>query len=68
MLTFGNETGTKSFLENRNLFGNSKTQPEKFNLYSGLALLADTVKKQDAKLDNLAEQVEELKALIKRIK
>ena len=45
-------TDAKScFIENRNLFGNAKSQPENFNLYNGLALLAEAVEKLQNDID-----------------
>ena len=35
--------GVACFSENVNLFGDPKTQPEKYNLYRGLTALSETV-------------------------
>lgn len=51
----------KCFLENRDLFGNSKTQPEKYNLYNGLANLADAVIALERKIKNIEDDVHKIK-------
>lgn len=53
------------FAENRNLFGDAKTQPEKFNLYSGLANLADAVQKLERTIDDIQRTVKHLESKIK---
>lgn len=47
------ETARACFAENIRLFGNAKTQPEKFNLYNGLLNLADAIKKLEDRLDDI---------------
>jgi hypothetical protein len=47
----------KQFEENLRLFGNSSTQPEKFNLYAGLMNLADS-------LINIESEIEAIKRKI----
>jgi hypothetical protein len=55
----------KCFLENRNLFGNAQSEPEKYNLYNGLANLAEAIEEMDRKLNNLAHDVEQVKRSIR---
>jgi hypothetical protein len=47
----------KCFKENLELFGNSKTQPEKFNLYKGLTHLADEIGDLHKEIDKLQREL-----------
>lgn len=47
----------KCFKENLRLFGNSKTQPEKFNLYNGLTHLADEIGDLKKEIDKLQKEL-----------
>jgi len=49
----------KQFEENLRLFGDSSTQPEKFNLYAGLMNLADS-------LINIESEIEVIKREIRK--
>lgn len=51
----------KCFQENLRLFANSQTQPEKYNLYQGLASLAEMMKKMQTELRYLRQEVQTLK-------
>jgi len=51
------QTALNCFQENIHLFGNAKTEPEKFNLYNGLAQIAEAI-------DALAADVEAIKKTI----
>jgi hypothetical protein len=44
------DTAKKCFAENIRLFGNSNSQPEKYNLYNGLANLAAAVEETQEQL------------------
>jgi len=47
----------KQFAENLRLFGNSTTQPEKFNLYAGLMNLADAISNIESEIENLKREI-----------
>lgn len=47
----------KQFNENLQLFGNPNTEPEKYNLYAGLANLADAIASIEAKLDQIETKI-----------
>ena len=47
----------KSFKENLKLFGNSKAQPEKFNLYSGLIHLTDEIGDLKKEINKLQKEL-----------
>jgi len=61
---YGNSTGVKSFEENRALFSGARTEPEKFNLYTGLALMAASLEKQEKMISDLQKEVHKLKRMI----
>ena len=44
------DTARKCFAENLRVFGSSNSQPEKYNLYNGLANLAAAVEETQAQL------------------
>lgn len=48
----------RCFIENKNLFGNAKTNPENFNLYNGLANLADAVERMQRDIDAIKQAVQ----------
>jgi hypothetical protein len=52
------DTAKRQFDENKQLFGNPKSQPEKFNLYGGLSNLVEA-------LQNIENDLYEVKRLIK---
>ena len=54
-------TAKKCFRENRNLFGDTKTQSEKFNLYNGLYALADAIEDLERKINALEHLVRSLR-------
>jgi len=54
------DTAKLCFEENLRLFGNSTTEPEKFNLYTGLYKLA-------AAVERLQADAEQIKALLSDI-
>lgn len=51
----------KCFKENRNLFGNPSTQPEKFNLYNGLLNLAEMVGQLKSQVSHLEHEIHNLR-------
>lgn len=56
-LAKGTEAAKACFQENLRLFGNAQTQPEKFNLYSGLQHLAIAVEQVNTRLDKIESQL-----------
>jgi hypothetical protein len=56
---------SKCFIENRNLFGNAESEPEKYNLYNGLAILAEAIEGMERTLRGLEQDVEQIKRRIK---
>ncbi len=54
-------TGKISFDENRNLFGDPRTEPEKFNLYNGLASMAEAVSELQMQVQSLSQEVQMLR-------
>ena len=49
------------FAENFRLFGDARTQPERFNLYKGLVALADaiaTIQEQQVSLERRLREIE----------
>jgi len=55
------ELAKQCFKENRDLFGNNQTQPEKFNLYNGLRALAEAVQQMEQEINALRQEVYQLK-------
>ena len=55
------DLAAKCFNENRNLFGNPQTAPEKFNLYNGLENMAVMVQELILKIDRLEREVSSLR-------
>ncbi len=55
------ERAKQCFAENRNLFSDTKTAPEKFNLYNGLASLAETVQNMQREIAQLRQEVHQHK-------
>ncbi len=51
----------RCFGENVRLFGDSATQPEKFNLYNGLANLAAAIQDIEKELDQIKREVHTIK-------
>jgi len=56
------QNALKCFEENIRLFGNARTEPEKFNLYNGLANLATAIKDMQAEIDSLRQEVIRLRS------
>ncbi|MBU2235575.1 hypothetical protein KKA01_00775 [Patescibacteria group bacterium] len=52
-----NDFGKEHFIENRNLFGDISTEPEKFNLYGGLADLANSLREMSDRISNLERKM-----------
>ncbi|MCC7013395.1 MAG: hypothetical protein IT454_12595 [Planctomycetes bacterium] len=50
----------KCFAENIRLFAHSETEPEKYNLYNGLAALADAMASIQVKLDDIDKRLRQL--------
>jgi len=50
----------KCFDENRDLFGDPHTQPEKFNLYNGLASIAEALLELQTQVQALRQEVQNL--------
>lgn len=51
----------RCFQENLALFGNAQAQPEKFNLYNGLANLAIALSQLQTEIQRLKNEVDDLK-------
>lgn len=54
------DTAKRCFEENLQLFAPSRTQPEKYNLYHGLALLAETLSKLESEIRDLSRRIRNL--------
>ena len=54
------KTGKGNFMENRRLFGNANTDPEKFNLYNGLYLLAESLERIELRLAEIEKRLDKL--------
>ena len=50
--------GAACFLENRQLFANPQTDPEKYNLYNGLQGLSETVESLNHAVHNIERQLD----------
>jgi len=50
----------KQFSENLRLFENAQTQPEKFNLYSGLVNLTDSLSEIESSVSQIRNMVEKI--------
>jgi len=50
----------KQLKENLTLFGDPKTQPEKYNLYAGLLNLIRGLRDIDRKIDDLGNRIAEM--------
>lgn len=57
----GANNAFKCFHENLQLFGNAHANPEKYNLYNGLANLAEAVKELQAEVKQLRQEVHSLR-------
>jgi uncharacterized small protein (DUF1192 family) len=62
----GTHTAIKCFDENRNLFGNPQREPEKFNLYNGLAGLAESLSQLEMQVATLTQEIASLRAQLQR--
>ena len=51
------QLGAACFSENANLFGNPKTQPEKYNLYTGLRAMSQTIESLTQTVHKLERQL-----------
>jgi hypothetical protein len=49
------------FQENLRLFGDSRKEPEKFNLYNGLSNLANAIGKMQSEIDQLKQEIHKLR-------
>ena len=49
------------FHENLQLFGNAHASPEKYNLYNGLANLAEAIKELQSEVQQLRQEVHSLR-------
>lgn len=65
-MTEGVRAAIKCFDENRNLFGNPQQEPEKFNLYNGLAGLAEGIAQLQAQVATLTQEVTYLRSQLGR--
>ena len=52
----------KCFEENIRLFGNAQTNPEKFNLYTGLFNLANAIQNLERKIDTIEQNLSYVQA------
>jgi len=57
----------KCFLENRNFFGDARAEPEKFNLYQGLANLASAVSEVQDELRQLRQEIAQMRHEISQL-
>lgn len=55
-----NDAGASCFTENRNLFSDPRSTPEKFNLYNGLLLLAQAVTDLSSQIDQMNSEMQDL--------
>jgi len=53
--------------ENVRLFANARTEPEKFNLYNGLAALADAIADLQAQVAEIGAHAHGMEQRLKRI-
>ena len=56
------QNALKCFQENLRLFADARTEPEKFNLYNGLANLASTLGSLQSEVHQLREEIQRLRA------
>ena len=56
-----NGAGSSCFLENRNLFSDPSTSPEKYNLYEGLTHLSIAVNNILSKVEQIDGELKDLK-------
>jgi hypothetical protein len=61
------DSAKKCFAENLRLFGNASTQPEKYNLYNGLANLATAVEELQTKLSQIEATVNRISRDVKNL-
>ncbi len=54
----------RQFGENQRLFGNSTTEPEKFNLYAGLYNLAQAIEEMQSDLHKIKEELHQVKGRV----
>ena len=59
--------GAACFSENVNLFGDPKTQPEKYNLYRGLTALSETVEALYHAVHNIERQLNSINQKLDRL-
>lgn len=57
----------KCFVENIRLFANAQTEPEKFNLYNGLAALADALADIQQQVAEIGAHAHGMEQRLKRI-
>jgi hypothetical protein len=62
------DTAIKCFDENRALFGDPRANPEKYNLYNGLASLSEAVLELQSQLHQLRQEVHQLRYEISQLK
>ncbi len=62
------DTAVKCFDENRVMFGDPRVQPEKFNLYNGLASLAEAVGELQNQVQQLRQEVHQLRYEVSQIR
>jgi len=58
-------TAIKAFDENRQLFGNPSRDPEKYNLYTGLSVLAEGIVALESKVSRLEYEIQQLRREVK---
>lgn len=51
----------RCFEENKGLFGNAQSQPEKFNLYNGLSNLAKAIQQIERDLATMQEDIQRIR-------
>lgn len=54
------DTARKCFQENLDRFGPARSEPEKYNLYNGLARLAEAIASIEAQVQDLAHRIRKI--------
>lgn len=60
-------TAKDCFLENITLFGDAKTNPEKFNLYNGLVNLCTAIQRLGNDVHNMEQDIKRIKQSVEYI-
>jgi hypothetical protein len=60
------QSAINCFEENIRLFANSRVEPEKYNLYNGLANMASTIQRLDREVGEIKEVVDHILREVRR--